>query len=530
MRAGIQRLMKATYGAVAPTVALALFALIGAGGIAFDYAHLAAMDTELQQAADQAALAAATQLDRSAGARVRAAAVIQAPGTNRLAANITKFANDDSDSGTSVEIENVTFCKAFNDSVADTTAACTQLGAKDDDGDALFVIVTTELRTTHYALTPIVAAFSGTISATAVAGVQSSVCNIAPLFVCTDNMDFPTDADIGKGLRMKVGSHNSWAPGNYGLLDFTAGGGGGGNTAAINALLGHGLNGCLTNDQVSTLPGNKNVTDAINTRMDVYAGSGATNSPSICKATGTGCPATNTGKDMIVKLTATANNSSSATPPAAQTCPADPKAAGAAFAESSSPIKGFNRDDCHYTDSCAGGNFGNGTWDFSGYMAANHPDVGSPGTAVPHAGTTPTRYEVYKWELALNSRLDPKSFVTTQSTQRKNGNWDHTVTTQCTYNRPVYGTTTYPSEKDRRLLPVVAANCDLLNGKGDIGTDFKLIRVFDVFVTEPSLQRTTYPGPTDDKEIYGEVVGPAKTFAGTTGFQYYARSKPYLVR
>ena len=42
MRAGIQRLMKATYGAVAPTVALALFALIGMGGIAFDYAHLAA--------------------------------------------------------------------------------------------------------------------------------------------------------------------------------------------------------------------------------------------------------------------------------------------------------------------------------------------------------------------------------------------------------------------------------------------------------------------------------------------------------
>jgi len=37
--------------------------LIAAGGIAFDYARLAAMDTELQQAADQAALAAVTQLD-----------------------------------------------------------------------------------------------------------------------------------------------------------------------------------------------------------------------------------------------------------------------------------------------------------------------------------------------------------------------------------------------------------------------------------------------------------------------------------
>ena len=46
--------------AVAPTVALSLFALIGAGGIAFDYARLASLDTELQNAADQAALAAAT--------------------------------------------------------------------------------------------------------------------------------------------------------------------------------------------------------------------------------------------------------------------------------------------------------------------------------------------------------------------------------------------------------------------------------------------------------------------------------------
>jgi hypothetical protein len=35
---------------------------------------------------------------------------------------------------------------------------------------------------------------------------------------------------------------------------------------------------------------------------------------------------------------------------------------------------------------------------------------------------------------------------------------------------------------------------------------------------------------TDDKEIYGEVVGPAETFAGSNGFQYYSRSKPYLVR
>ena len=62
------KLARDTQGAVAPTVALSLFALIAAGGIAFDYARLAALDTELQNAADQAALAAASQLDGRAGA------------------------------------------------------------------------------------------------------------------------------------------------------------------------------------------------------------------------------------------------------------------------------------------------------------------------------------------------------------------------------------------------------------------------------------------------------------------------------
>jgi len=54
-----------------------------------------------------------------------------------------------------------------------------------------------------------------------------------------------------------------------------------------------------------------------------------------------------------------------------------------------------------------------------------------------------------------------------------------------------------------------------------------------VFLTEPSLQRDTadgFRGTTDDKEIYGEVLGPAETFGGSGGFQYYSRNKPYLVR
>src|SRR5262245_12789568 len=75
--------------AVAPTIALSLFALVGAGGIAFDYARVASMDTELQTAADQSALAAAAQLDGETGACARAAAA-----ANGMVTNQSLMAND----------------------------------------------------------------------------------------------------------------------------------------------------------------------------------------------------------------------------------------------------------------------------------------------------------------------------------------------------------------------------------------------------------------------------------------------------
>jgi Flp pilus assembly protein TadG len=80
----LRTFLRSADGAVAPTIALSLAALIAAGGIAFDYARLASMDTELQSAADQAALAAATQLDGEANARARATAAAQ-----NLVANLT---------------------------------------------------------------------------------------------------------------------------------------------------------------------------------------------------------------------------------------------------------------------------------------------------------------------------------------------------------------------------------------------------------------------------------------------------------
>src|SRR5688500_162427 len=86
-----KRLFDECGAAVAPTIALVLAALIAVGGIAFDYARMAGMDTELQNAADQAALAAASQLDGADGARARATQAAQ-----QLVENLTLFANDGS--------------------------------------------------------------------------------------------------------------------------------------------------------------------------------------------------------------------------------------------------------------------------------------------------------------------------------------------------------------------------------------------------------------------------------------------------
>ena len=73
MRRSARRLLSDIDGAVAPTIALSLVGLIAAGGVAFDYTRMASMETELQTAADQAALAAASQLDGNGGACSRAA-------------------------------------------------------------------------------------------------------------------------------------------------------------------------------------------------------------------------------------------------------------------------------------------------------------------------------------------------------------------------------------------------------------------------------------------------------------------------
>ena len=537
MGCSLRRLYRDTRGAVAATVALSLTALIGVGGIAFDYARLAGLHTELQQAADQAAIAAATQLDRQSDAITRANNSIQsATNTDRLAANYTRFANDSK--GSTVNLTTV-YCSAFDDSKADSAGACT---VSTDPTKAQFVMVTTVARVANYALTPIVAAFSsGDVTAKAVAGVQSSVCNIAPLVVCAPNPSFPSAADIGKGIVLKPLSGTA---GNYGLLDFGAGANG-----AFDALLGFGLNGCQATSSTVTEPGTVTpVTTALNTRLDVYdnknakvCGNGQNCTPACDTATGNGCPAENARKDMIVRLAdTTIDTTTNASPTQAQAdaaaaslvCPAD---SAGLLEVPVTPVVGLPRDTCHYAI-CPGtgyaANVGDGTWSRQAYFNANHPGLES--AAAASAGksfSALSRYDVYRWELTdkatllANQRTVRIATAPTSKTTGQGTTYTWTVQTQCGYPAAPSSRTSYPKQKDRRVLPIVAADCTAISGK----TTFASLRAFDVFLNEPSAART-YPGTTSSKEIYGEIVGPSSTANGGSGFQYYSRNKPYLVR
>jgi len=219
-------LLRNNDGAVAPTIALSLIALVAVGGVAFDYSRLATMHTELQQAADQAALAAASQLDTNSGACARAGAAAA-----QLLNNQTYFGNYGA--GRQVTVASETACDATGsvkfyqtyDQTTDTPGA-----AATNDGNAKFVVVTVDARQARYALTPIVGIFSsGDIAATAVATLGSgSICKIPPLMICNPAetgtvLTFDPATYRGRGLKLEAGGGGTWAPGNYGYLDFGSG-------------------------------------------------------------------------------------------------------------------------------------------------------------------------------------------------------------------------------------------------------------------------------------------------------------------
>jgi len=514
-----KKLMRSTSGAVAPTVALSLFALVAAGGVAFDYARMAGLDTELQSAADQAALAAATQLDGQANACSRAASAASA-----LIRNDTRFANDGS--GFAVAIQNETAC--------DRTGFIRFYRNKDrsdtvdpTDATANFVEVTVNSRTAYFALTPVARVLSsGALSATAYAGVGAAICKVPPVMIC--NPDEPVgnaDESYGfnptRGVGLKLITGNADAPGNFGWLEASFQNGANGLAAALgyDSIQAD----CQQVDGVTTKTGmSTSVLDALNTRFDVYANGNSTCPP---QYGGTCSPSSNARKDLVC-------NSNNGT-----TCSNGFDVSGNPYRPSSvaplssdyPDIMGYPRDLCHAVkpsqQTC--GTVGNGTWDRDAYFRVNYGWTTQAAWMVGTGlGSAATRYDVYNWEVAHPS-------VVVGSTARGIGVPQVISGKTTAFGSPANGVSGIaPSAAgvDRRRISVAVLNCRALNLHGKT-SGIDPAKWLDVFLVEPSINRGNGVNAyTDKKDVYVEVIGETGSgLNGASNPQVIERSVPYLI-
>ena len=208
-------------GAVAVYVALVSVALIGALVLGLDIGRLVTVQTQMQNAADAAATAAAIKLDGFDGARARATTVAK-KAADPKSGFLTKSGNPD------IEIDQVTFFSEYTPGGKQTVAT--------SDGDAMIVKVTVVPRNVSLLLEPAFAALAGStaqrfteLNALAVAGNYMMMCDPPPLMICNPVeiglIDVTTTAAIGRQVKLRMAG-NSPAPGNFGLLCPPIGGGG----------------------------------------------------------------------------------------------------------------------------------------------------------------------------------------------------------------------------------------------------------------------------------------------------------------
>ncbi len=540
-------------GAVAPMIAISLFALIAAGGLAFDYARMASLDTELQDGADQAALAGATQLDQTNGSMERASAAAQSMLVNR-----TIMANDANTSGTSVTLPSTGII--FYKTKADAENNANGFTDTTKFVDAHFIRVLVAARRANFAFTPVVGALtSGDVSAEAVAGLGQSICKVPPVMICnpqetSTNQNFSLTGMIGKGLKLvSVGNGNgSWAPGNFGYLENGAGVNG---APGLREALGWGTppGDCIAQSGVNTEPGaTVTVTDAINTRFDIY------DSNQSCPSGGT-CPASiDSVKDVKRPANASGNNACAMHNQGWQLDTSGVSYYGADYPRSNAALDttvtpaamGHPRDICHAVDSSVAGActgpIGDGTWDRDAYFRTNYVRTvaadgfgagtswtGGSATTVGswqyYTGlpSTAKRYDVYLWEIAHRATLvggvtvlDPRPAGASGSTLVSYG------LPQCSAAQG-YGTGQVPgpTTTDRRKFSVAVVNC-IENSVNGNATNVPVKTWLDVFLVEPSINRTR----TNAGDVYVEIVGEVQAGGGATAGQVIRRDVPYLVK
>jgi hypothetical protein len=476
-------------GAVAALTGIALIVLVGIGGLAYDVSRALALRAELESAVDAAALAGGSQLDGTSGAMGRA----QSAAMGSLVSNREALA-DAFENNVAIVPADIAFLSARAPDVLATT-----------DASASFIRVNLTPRSLGLVFGVLTGAAGFNASAHAVAGYGTAICKVPPLLICNPDeatsSTFDGDAYIGRSFVLTPPPSGSglWGPGNFGFLDVGSG------AADVKNAMGRNppLTECFGTTAV-TKPGNvASADDWFNTRFDIYKSSASGN-----KSDPYFAPAMNT---MLGAKTAAG---ASACSPSVST-PGDQCSSSAAV----SGGMGFPKD-------CGQGSarIGSGVWNVAQYFATNHSGI-TPSTYTPQVpagatgsgwaaygptpaagGTSPTRYQVYKWELAmLSGAIAKPAGAFSDGQTAASGSHD--------YAAPQCNTTGVQATPDRRTISAVVANCHADNVRG--ATTVHIISYVDLFLTAPAASNT----------IYGEVIG-ATTDTSAVG----AETKLYSVR
>ncbi len=526
----LRSLVRDVKGAIALYLALIAPVLIGVGALTLDLGRLITLNTELQGAADAAALAGARELNRFPGAidRARAAAV-------GATANTQTFATDGG--GKQVVIDPkpcadppLAPCIRFlKDLPVDDDDPITAANLTTSDNLARFIEVYIETReVTNFLIQVVGGPATAATAANSVAGQNPVVCNVPPMFMCNPSepagntdMDLAVDMNALEGRQMEMfhqGGGGTLTPGNFGLLCPTGTEGEsncGGD--AIKSSLASTTGTCVNSEVATTKTGVtlSMVRTGINARFDYWTP----------QATDTGSPdgRWRNNDDFVPAANVTQGGKPQGSTAGSQTsCEYGDLA--------STEATRMPRDQCHLDGNCGtvAGNIngneriGDAKWDYREYFRINHgckqntnPSC-KPSDWDSVSGSTPwppTRYETYRYELEST----PESVVTPSKTIYDAGGKPVAKTAENGRAQCFQGTSPaipgydyFPVKQrdltllqDRRIMPVAIANCNALEANG-IGTNgkftFKIPEYVYVFLTEPMKNPS-------DSEIYAEILG-----------------------
>lgn len=464
-RSSVQR------GAVMVWMAIFMVVMIGVIALAVDVGRLFVLRTEMQNAADAAALAGAVELDGRAGARARAEQAARTLLVHR--AHFSRGANanekDLLKDGPTIEF----FCAInSNSDPANLDGICQNVYGADNkapavnDAEAHYIRVTLGGANSDAAQYSIELYFLPTLRrilglgaethagtrAFAVAGRSFYMCNYPPLMICNpfepEGRTFEESMTPGEQIQLKQQGGNTWAPGNFSFLQPDATQGGGATDIAYY-LADNGRPDC-TPPVVTTKTGGMTTKTqmAINTRFGIY-----------------GPPAP----------FADAAIASKKWPPAPD-------------------VIDFPRDQTwHGIDN----RFGNGDWDRAGYWTDYHQWQGH---VQPAGYDTMTRWEVYNWEIGSGS-LPSKDPLKNIDDPTYDGRPDYPLNLTGWADPNDSSHVPNLSNADRRMLHIGVLNCMAYGITGSKTVVIQAPNGFaKIFLTEH-----VYAPP--DATIYGEYMG-----------------------